>query len=234
MGGRVTDGQDSEQTIARGRAAVCSRLTDRGGRLVLLTACLAWLPTLMGCSSSALFDHTAATPPPARAVAPPAVSYAPTATARPVVTGPPLMGMASAGTVLAGISPPDFIPPTSSPAPLPPTVVSAAPVAAAKSDDEFDVAASAYPSVALFDLIRNQGNIPQQAKPAPPAPPVLSDSVTPATRATATGQPAPAASSNSASAAAAPAASTSSDDYDAAASAYPSVPLFDIFRHASN
>ena len=238
MGDRVTDGQDSEQTTARGRTRVCCAMADRRGRVFVLAACLAWSPALIGCSSSAsnqwladMFHGSHDSSPPVRTAGPPPASITSAQAVRPVVAGPPLMGTASAGTVLAGMPPPGFVPPTSPAAPLPPTIAptaAAAPAPAAASD-EFDAAASAYPSVALFDIFRRDA---QQAA-HPTGPPILSDSVTPATRATATGQPAPPASSSSASAAA-PAASTSSDDYDAAASAYPSVPLFDIFRHASN
>jgi len=221
-----------------------SRMIDRAThRVLFLTLCLLW-PALVGCSSSAPQPNSiaAASYPQQARVAPPqpAPAAVPAAMQNAVAPSTPV-----AGTTLAGLSPPRS---ESSPTPRPtPTVAPAqatlsaaagqatslapsvsangatAKPAAAAPPDDFDAAASAYPSVALFDLFRQ--NSASQARAANP--PLLSDSVTPQP---ASGQPAaapPAAQPAAAtSAAVAPATSSSDDNFDAAASAYPSVPLF--------
>jgi hypothetical protein len=103
------------------------------------------------------------------------------------------------------------------------------PVAPKAADDDFDAAASAYPSVALFDLIRKNNAEVSADKKAPAAPPILSDSATPKNAA---GQPATpgAPATVAANAPAANAAASRDDDFNAAASAYPSQSIFSIFR----
>jgi hypothetical protein len=231
---RIANGRPESPSVAARRA--------------LFLALLLLSPVLIGCSSSASQHDSAVTssypqqlrtelPRPAQAVAPDAMQNVSAAAPR----GP------IAGTALAGLSPPRS---ASSPAPTaaptfapaqttlsaatgqptslsPPVAANGAATSPATSSapDDFDAAASAYPSVALFDLIRQSQNSTSQARPANP--PLVSDSVTPQP---ATGQPAaapPAAQPATATAAAAaPAASSSDDNFDAAASAYPSVPLF--------
>jgi hypothetical protein len=112
--------------------------------------------------------------------------------------------------------------------PTSPTVPVATPAAPAISDD-FDAAASVYPSVALFDEIRKSRDAQLSSQRL--SPPNLSDSSAPATPLAATSQPPPTTLPGSGpTAAAAPLASAASNEFDAAASVYPSVALFDLIR----
>jgi hypothetical protein len=168
--------------------------------------------------------------PPGTASSPPTAPTAPSA-------------RASTGTALAQIAPPHTAPashtapsaagmapaPDSAPAVAAPALSAAA--ATSTPSDNFDAAASAYPSEAVFDIFRRQAR--QAAQPV--GPPVVSDTVTPGPNTAGTRQPAPAPPSDSAPPAAANSeASASSGNFDAAASAYPSVALFDLFRSPTN
>jgi hypothetical protein len=266
-------GQCSEQTITRGRGSLRGRIANRGWRRFVVAASIAWMPALAGCSSSASNDYSTAasaypsqsladlfrgsrsSPPLAQAVASPppqAVSSpAPPPSAQAVASPPRTMPSpqpagawtATAGTPLAGVSPPGVkfawapAPPLASAASAPVNAAmvnapagrpsgTSAPASSAPPDD-YDAAADAYPSVALFDYLRRDA--------APSAnPPALSNSATQAANPAVSGQPAsagqPVAAAPGATAPAAPssAASASSGDYDAAASAYPSVSLHDL------
>jgi hypothetical protein len=252
LGDQAMFGQRSEQTITRGRGSLCGRIVGRGGRLVLVVASIACMPALAGCSSSASNDYsTAASAYPSQSLAdlfrgsrsssPPAQAVAPPPPATP---SPPAYAAstATAGTPLAGVSPPGVAfarapaPPLATavgsptntamvnpPAPSGPSGGAASPVTSAPSDD-YDAAADAYPSVALFDIFRRDAqeaaapsnSAAQAANPAVPGQPAP------------VGQPAPTAPGGTATAAPGSAASASSGDYDAAASAYPSVSLHDL------
>lgn len=157
------------------------------------------------------------------------------------------MGTSLAGTTLAGMPPPGFVAPTAPPVPLPPPapVAQAAPSKATEADEAL---ASAYPSVALFGLIKD-GSKPAQS-PRGPAP-VVSDTILPAQTGQAAvapppGQAAPAAAPQGvasatspppppgqAPAAPPPATSSASDADDALASAYPSRSIFSVFRSSN-
>lgn len=244
--------------IRRGRMM---RRTAR--RLLFLTLPLLW-PALVGCSFSPQRDSVAAASSPSQPGALPQPAVVPVAMQNAAAQSRPV-----AGTVLAGLSPPRSaswaaaiaaVPPAQAtlsaasgqPRSLAPSVAAngaaAKPAATAPSDD-FDAAASAYPSVALFDLFRQNSN----AQAQPVSPPLVSDSVThqPATSQSAASQPRalpasqpaaiasvaaapPAAQSATPTTAAAPAATSSDDNFDAAASAYPSVALFDLIRNGGN
>jgi hypothetical protein len=241
MGDQTAIDQRSEQTITRGHAGLRNRTANRGGRLALVAASIACMPALLGCSSSMSsdwFHSSRSSSPPAQAVASPP----------PAMPGPtPVTSTATAGTQLAGVSPPGVAfarvpllplttaarsPVGTAPAAAyqPPAASSVAAAAPAASDDDFDAAASAYPSVALFDIFRRDA----QEAAASANPPVPSNSAaqtaTPAApgQPAAAGQAAPAAPGGTAAAAPSSAASASTGDYDAAASAYPSVSLHDL------
>lgn len=228
-------------------------------RFLFLMSVLLWPAVLVGCSSSISQHETAATayPQQSRAELPRQAQpgFVPVAVQNVSASGQ------VAGTALTGLTPPrsassapaapnfaaaqtNLSAAAAQPTSLSPTPVvdGAAAKPAAPPPEEFDAAASAYPSVALFDLIRQSANSTPQARPANP--PLLSDSATPAPAAGQTAAAAPpvqSAAANSATpppaqsatannAPAAPATSTS-DDFDPAASAYPSVALFDLFRN---
>lgn len=229
-------------------------------------AVLAMLPLLAACSSSpggypTLSDamhgsHSAsATTAPAVAanssvpqqpVAQPAVNVA--AAQHPGPYSPPLLGTSSAGTQLAGMSPPGFVAPTSPPVEMPPPPPPLSPAEQAKQDraKEADEAlASAYPSVSLTSLIREHNQPAPARKPAP----IVSDmpaSSAVASAAPAAGQPAPATPGNAAAPPAPPAPLSPAEQAerakqaqaqeadDALASAYPSQSIFSAFRKSSN
>jgi len=100
-------------------------------------------------------------------------------------------------------------------------------LAARAISDDFDAAASVYPSVALFDEIRKSRDAQLSSQRLSPS--NLSDSSAPATPSTATSQPPPTMLPGSG-LTAAPPTPAASDEYDAAGSAYPSVALFDLIR----
>jgi hypothetical protein len=258
MGDQAAIGQrSSEQTITRWRTRPRSRIASRGGCLLLVAASIACTPALVGCSSSASNDNSAAASaypsrslaelfrasqnaaPPAQTISPPPAAPNPQ---------PPAAWTATAGTPLAGVSPPGVafarapIPPLATtarppistamvnpPGPAAPSSSTAVPAAAAPPD-EYDAAADAYPSEALFDIFRRDAR-EAAASSNPPAP---SNSAAQAAIPAVAGQPAPVgqpvATAPGATATAAPssAASVSPGGYDAAASAYPSVSLHDV------
>ena len=166
--------------IRRGRMM---RRTAR--RLLFLTLPLLW-PALVGCSFSPQRDSVAAASSPSQPGALPQPAVVPVAMQNAAAQSRPV-----AGTVLAGLSPPRSaswaaaiaaVPPAQAtlsaasgqPRSLAPSVAAngaaAKPAATAPSDD-FDAAASAYPSVALFDLFRQNSN----AQAQPVSPPLVSE-----------------------------------------------------------
>jgi len=210
------------------------------GTTIPLIAVIACLPTLVCCSSvsntfTALFESSRNSSPPETPAAP------------VLMASPPISEIVDGG----GASPPHatarvtrdasaaapattpFItsqtassPPSENP--KSPTVPVATPAAPAISDD-FDAAASVYPSVALFDEIRKSRDAQLSSQSLSPS--NLSDSSAPTTPLAATSHPPPTTLPGSGpTAAAAPLASAASNEFDAAASVYPSVALFDLIR----
>jgi hypothetical protein len=256
MGDQAVIGQPSEQTITRGRMSFRSRIASLGICRLLVAGSIACTPALVGCSSSGSSDYSAAasaypsrsladlfrgsqsSSPPARAISPPPAAPSPQ---------PPAAWSATAGTPLAGVSPPGVAfaraptpPPAATGTPINTAMVNSPPPAASSggaatsaappAPDEYDAAADAYPSQALFDIFRRDAR-EAAASSNPPAP---SNSAVQAANPAVPGQPAPpsqpAATSPAGAAAAAPssAGSASPGGYDAAASAYPSVSLHDV------
>jgi hypothetical protein len=218
---------------------ICGAIAGRGTTLPLI-AVVACLPTLVCCSSvsnmfTALFESS-------RNNLPPETPAAPVLTA-----SPPISDVGVSGIPLAGASPPHATAPvtpgastavpastpsiTGQIAPSPPSETPTSPTVPVPAiSDDFDAAASVYPSVALFDEIRKSRDAQLSSQRL--GPPNLSDSFAPVTPLTAKSQqPPPTTRSGSEPAAtAAPLASAASDEYDPAASAYPSVALFDLIR----
>lgn len=233
------------QIISRTCTWICGVIAGRGTtiRLIAVVACL---PTLVCCSSvsntfTALFESS-------RNNLPPETPAAPVLTASAPISE--IVGVG--GIPLAGASPPHATAPvtpgastavpaatpsiTGQIAPSPPSetptspTVPVATLAAPAISDDFDAAASVYPSVALFDEIRKSRDAQLSSQRL--SPPNLSDSSAPATPSTATSQQPPPTTRTGPEPTATPAplASAASDDYDAAASVYPSVALFDLIR----
>jgi hypothetical protein len=143
MGGKAKDDQYSGQETERSRVRVRRCITDRGRRLRLIAASIALLPALAACSSTSSNDYDAA------AAAYPSQSLADLLkgsqnSQTPVRTAGPSAPPNSSTAVASGPSPVA----SSGPA----TAVAAVPAPSATSDD-FDPAASAYPSVSLSDYL---------------------------------------------------------------------------------
>lgn len=142
MGGKAKDDQYSGQETERSRVIVRRCITDRGRRLRLIAASIALLPALAACSSTSSNDYDAA------AAAYPSQSLADllkgSQNSQTPVTAGPSAPPNSSTAVASGPSPVA----SSGPA----TAVAAVPAPSATSDD-FDPAASGYPSVSLSDYL---------------------------------------------------------------------------------
>jgi hypothetical protein len=206
MRGKPLSHQYPGQIINGTYTRICGAIAGRG-TIIPLIAAIACLPTLVCCSSAsntftALFESS-------RNSSPPQTPAAPLLTASPPISD-------------------QIAPSPPSETPTSPTVPVATPAAPAISDD-FDAAASVYPSVALFDEIRKSRDAQLSSQGL--SLPNFSESSAPATPLTATSQPPPTTLPGSGpTATVAPPAPAASDEYDAAASAYPSVALFDLIR----
>jgi hypothetical protein len=192
------------QIINRTCTSICGAIAGRGTTIPLIAA----IASLLVCCSSvsntftALFESSRNSSPPETPAAP--------------VLSPPIADQIAP-------SPP-------SETPTSPTVPVATQAARTISDD-FDAAASVYPSVAFFDEIRKSRDAQLSSQRL--SPPNSSDSSAPATPSTTTSQPPRTTLPGSGPiGTAAPLVSAGSDEYDAAASVYPSVALFDLIRES--
>lgn len=235
VGGDAMVGRDGEQTTARACGAARGPGADRARRR-LFPAMVALCPALLGCSASPSSDNATGVYPsqsvfslfkhapdaaPAVQTATPAVVPGASGVVAAAQFPAPAAGAAGGGTPLVGISasgkPPVAMPAVNQIAPPPPSGAPAVATASPAPDEDEHSAASVYPSVAVFDLFRD--NAREQAAARAPAPPLLSDSAATATKPGAPGQPAAATPNPQA-------AASPDEDEHSAASVYPSVPLF--------
>lgn len=143
MGGKAKDDQYSGQETERSRVRVRRCITDRGRRLRLIAASIALLPALAACSSTSSNDYDAA------AAAYPSQSLADLLKGSPNSPTP----MRTAGQPAPPNSSTAVVGQSDPASPSGSATAGAAATAPSQSSDEFDPAASAYPSVSLSDLL---------------------------------------------------------------------------------